>query len=1000
MVTEGSGNTLLEVRLLGACEVWVHGKPLPPLRYRKDLWLLAQLTLRHERAVARGELAALFWPDAEQSQALYYLRRSLSNLRRALGAEARRLLTPSPRTLRLDLSDADCDLLAFDAALARAGVSATPEEPLQQAISLYRGPLLPDCLEEWALPERNAREQAYLAALERLARISQEKGEPSVAVRWLRRLLAADPYRESAYNTLMQALADCGDMAAVTQVYRDLRLLLHRDHNAEPAPETDALYRSLHARETRPVVFPPASSPPAGPPRRLPVPLSGLIGREQELEEVGGWLGKCRLVTLVGMGGVGKTRLAIAAAERALGQFPEGVWFVDLAPLSDPTLLTQHLLRLLEIQEVPFRTPEETLEQALSSRTLLLVLDNCEHLLESIASLTHRLLSACPDLRILATSREALGLTGEHLYPVPSLSLPPVGQADVEKAASSLLEYAAVQLFVERARQSSPAFRLTRDNAGLVMQICQRLDGIPLAIEMAAARLKALSVAQIAVRLEDRFQLLTGGSRAALPRQHTLQATIDWSHDLLTEEERILFRRLSVFAGSWSLEAAEAVCGGMGITEGQILDVLTHLVEKSLVVFEEPVEGTARYRLLESLRQYGAERLAEAGEKEALHDRHRDFFLQWAEEGRRHQKSTEQTRWLSALEEDHDNLRAALTYCLDDPEGGEKGLRFGASLVWFWNVHGHQSEGRERLKALLSHPGAQARNTARADTLHGAGAMAWFQADYASARSLYDESLGIWRELGDRQGIAHTLGYLANVAHYQGDHASARSLYDESLGIRRELGDRYDVAYTLGCLAAEACRQGDQASQRALLEESLAIFRELGDRYSIAHTLGNLGMAVQEEGDHALARALYDESLAMHRELGHRAGIAGVLKNIGNAASSQGDYATARSLYDESLRILRELGDRYNIAYLLESFASLALNEARVERATQLWGAASALREAIGSPLSPDAHETQTSELASARKALGEAAFTTAWEKGRAMSLEQSIASVLHKTEP
>jgi non-specific serine/threonine protein kinase len=1004
----------VEFRLLGGFDVLVNGETLPSLSYRREQWLLALLVLRHTRDTARDWLAATIWPENEESQARFYLRKGLSDLRKALGAEATRLLSPTPRTVRLNLEGAFADVVAFDDAIQRKDEGGRMKDegnsddlhpsslilhPLEEAVALYRGPLLPDCLEEWIIPEREAREQAYLNALETLAARATADGQSAAAVHWLRLLLATDLYRESAYSALMQALADCGDQAAMKQVYRDLRLLLHRDLNADPAPDTNALYRSLLARQTRTVGLPPASHAPAGPPRRLPVPLSDLIGREQEIEEVAGWLSRCRLVTLTGTGGVGKTRLAIAAAEKGMAQFPDGVWFVDLAPLSDPALLPKTILRMLDIREEPSRTLEETLERALSCRTLLLILDNGEHLLEASASLTHRLLSACPDLRVLATSREALGLTGEHLYRVPSLALPPMGEANVEKAASSLLEYAAVRLFVERARQASPSFQLNRANATVVKQICHHLDGIPLAIEMAAARVRALSVAQIAARLEDRFALLTRGSRTALPRQRTLQATIDWSYDLLSEEERLLLGRLSVFAGSWSLDAAEAVCAGRGIAQGDVLEVLTHLVEKSLVVFEEPVEGTARYRLLESIRQYGMERLAESGEREALHNRHRDFFLQLAEEGHHNQRSASQGRWLSALEEEHDNIRAALTSCLKDPEGGEKGLRFGASLEWFWNIRGHLSEGRERLKALLSHPGAQSHTTARADTLLGAGAMAWLQADYATARTLYEECLGIRQELGDRQGMAYSLNNLANIAHYQADYASARSLHEESLAIRRELGDRHGIAHSLGNLASVVEVQGDYASGRALLRESLGILRELGDRHGIAHALGNLGMAVARDGDHALARSLYEESLVMHRELGNRAGIAGILKNTGNAAYCQGDYASARSLYNESLGILRELGDRYGIANLFELYASLALKEGRGERAVRLWGAASALREAIGAPLSPNDREKQQTEITATREVLGDAAFTIAREKGRAMLLEQMVQYAMERSD-
>jgi len=952
MRTEGSEHSLLELRLLGTCEVWVQGRPLPPLRYRKDLWLLALLTLRHNRAVARDELAALFWPDAEESQALYYLRRSLSNLRRALGAEAHRLLTPSPRTLRLDLSDADCDLLAFDAALARAAVSAAPEELLQQAIALYRGPLLPDCLEEWALIERNVREQSYLAALERLARIVQEKGEPAGAVRWLRLLLAADPYRESAAGALMQALADCGDRAAVKQVYRDLRLLLHRDLNADLAPETDALYRNLLARETRPLALRPASPPPAGPPRRLPVPLSDLIGREQEIEEVVGWLGRSRLVTLVGTGGVGKTRLSIAAAERGIGQFTEGVWFVDLAPLNDAALLTQTVLRRLEIREEPLRTPEESLEQALASRTLLLIMDNCEHLLRACASLIHRLLFACPHLWILATSREALGLTGEHLYPVPSLSLPRIGQANREKDASALLEYEAVRLFVERAGQSAPAFRLTRSNAELVVQICQRLDGIPLAIELAAARARSLSLQEIDGRLDERFRLLTGGSRAALPRQQTLRSLIDWSYDLLNAREKALLCRLSVFAGGWGLGAAEQVCGGTENRKGgneatessnteyrdllspdDILDLLTSLCDKSLVAVD-PTGSHVRYRLLETMRQYAQDRLLEEPGGEKWRSRHLVHFLALAEEAGTQLTGSDQQRWLERLETEHDNLRAALEWSFQ--HGVAQGLltanqlltpqlaalRLANALYLFWNIRGHLSEGREQLSRALAVPGEDL--TARAKALICAGSLAQQQGDYAEAKSLLVESLALCRLLGEPQAISGSLGTLGSLAYLQGDYAEARRLFEEGLALNRELDNPRAIATSLGNLGGVAYLQGDYMAARALYEESLGLFRDLGNRRGIAISMERLGLLAQQQGDNRAAQALHGESLAIRRELGDRQGIAHSLDDLGELARCQGDYVEARALFEESLTISREIGNRKAIASVVYGLGIVA----------------------------------------------------------------------------
>jgi non-specific serine/threonine protein kinase len=853
--------------------------------------------------------------------------------------------------------------------------------------------LLPDCPEGWAVGERDLREQAYLTALETLANLSRSQGNSTGAVHWLRLLVSADPYRESVYCTLMQALADCGDRAAVTQVYRDLRLRLRHDLNAEPAPETEALYHRLLASQPRTVALPTVLPAPSGPPRRLPVPLSDLIGREQELEEVAGWLGRSRLVTLVGVGGVGKTRLAIAAAERVNGQFAEGVWFVDLAPLSDPSLLTQTLLRALDIREESSRTPEETLERALCWRRLLLVLDNCEHLLEACGSLTYRLLTACPGLRVLATSRQALGLTGEHLYRVPSLSLPPIGQPNVEKAASVLLEYAAIQLFVERARQANSSFQLSRQSAGTAVQICQRLDGIPLAIEMAAARIKSLSVDQIAARLEDRFALLTGGSRAVLPRQRTLQAAIDWSYDLLSEAERVLFRRLCVFAGGWSLEAAEAICkeeGGrrkeesnpaqnavpgtqnpfLPVYPSEVLDVLTQLVEKSLVVFEEAGEGTAHfslsetmqqddseglaaigeapYRMLETVRRYACDRLRKSEENTVVRGRHRDYFTDFAEEARKRLTGSGQLAWSQRLEIEHDNLRSAIAWCREDPGGVEAGLRLTSAMGWFWLTHGYLKEGQQHLAEALARD-RSSRPRVRGEALIMAAMLACQTADDATAQVLLEENLAIWRELGDRTGIVEALTSLGMVKYEQGDYVTA-------------------LAY---------------------LEERLVLQQEAGDRQNSANTLYWLGRVSEAQGDLGKARLHLEEACAIDLEFGQKAGHAAW--RLGDVLCMQGDYAAAHALLSESLKTAWELDDKVVAFSSLEFLAWLAHAQEQGERSARLYGAADALRTTFGYMLSPSDQNKHLARTTTVRTALGAAAFTTAWEKGRGMSPEQMV---------
>ena len=906
----------LEFRLFGAFESSLNGRALPPLRSRKEKWLLALLALRHDREIPRDWLAATFWPDTHESQGLFYLRKALSNLRQALGTEKERLLASATHTVRLDLSGAFCDVLAFDAALAEAAASPLPEEPLERAIALYRGPLLPDCQEGWAITERNAREQSYLVALERLATLTLEKGEPASAVRWLRRVLATEPFRESAVCSLMHALADSGDRAALQQVYQELRTRLHDDLHAAPAPETQALYRQLQQRPAQPLTLPVSTPAPSSSQRHLPVPLTELIGREPEIEEVTGWLRRSRLVTLVGPGGVGKTRLAIASAEAVMSRFPDGVWFVDLAPLTEAAYVPDATVRALGLQmRETGASPEEQLTEALGERTLLVVLDNCEHLVDACAQLTHRLLCACPELRILATSRQALSVTGEQVFPVPSMTLPPEREETdgdlrlAEKGVEWLLEFEAVRLFVERATQVNPRFRPDRAAMGDVVTICRRLDGIPLAIELAAARVSVLSVEAIQARLEHRFRLLRGGSRTALPRQQTLQAAIDWSYEHLTEQERLLLSRLSVFAGGWDLEATEAVCCDDQIEDLEVLDLLASLVGKSLVIAEER-EGAGRYRLLETIREYAWQRLQQTGEETIWRARHLAYFLGLAEEAEPKLTGTEQAAWLERLERDHDDLRAALGWCRQESERAEAGLRLTGTLSLFWAMRGYLSEGREHLQAALSQENAGQRTPVRARALNGAGNLAWRQGDYSGARALYEEGLAISRELGDKQGTAGSLHNLGTVAKEQGDYSRARALCEEALGINREIGNRAWEANNLILLGNAAQAQGDYAGARALYEESLTVRREFGDKWGIANSLNSLGGVVRELGDYAVARTLYEECLAISRELGDKQGIASALHNLGMVANEQGDYAQGRVLLESALEINREIGNR------------------------------------------------------------------------------------------
>ncbi|HLY67543.1 MAG TPA: BTAD domain-containing putative transcriptional regulator, partial [Chloroflexota bacterium] len=653
-----------------------------------------------------------------------------------MGDQAGRISSPTTRTLSLDLAQVEVDVLTFDAAVRRQDSSG-----LEQAVALYRGPLLEGCSEVWILPEREARKQAYHEALQRLAACALAVGDTQQAVGYLHKAVAVEPLWEEARRELMTALAKSGDVNAALQVYQELvHLLRDYDPRVVPGAETSALYHNLRAdarrRASAPTTVSPLVPASSSPPGYLPRQLTDLVGRGEEVRQVTAQLRLSRLVTLTGAGGVGKTRLAIAVAEAVGEEYADGAWFVELAALSDTSLVAQAVASILEVQEQPGRTLLQTLVNYLKPRALLLVLDNCEHLLQACAQLSEVLLRSCAGLRVLATSRQALGIGGETAYRVPSLRQPdPHALFLAEKELVSVSAgYDAVRLFVERARSQRSDFALTRHNGLAAVDVCHRLDGIPLAIELAAAQVRALTVEQIASRLDDRFGLLKGGSRTALPRQQTLRAALDWSYDLLTEPERLLLRRLSVFAGGWTLEAAERICPGVGVEGWKLLDLLTSLVDKSLVVFDENSEGEGRYGLLETIRQYGQERLAETEEEPILRGRHRDYFLALADEAEPHLVAADQGVWLARLDQEHDNLRTALDWCTDDPEGAEIGLRITGALRVFWEARGYCDEGRKRGTTALLRKGAAQRTKARAKVLNGTGLFIWRQGDRAAAQ--------------------------------------------------------------------------------------------------------------------------------------------------------------------------------------------------------------------------------------------------------------------------
>ena len=722
----------------------------------------------------------------------------------------------------------------------------------------------------------------------------------------------------------------------------------------------------------------------------LPSDVSSFVGRAQELEEVKELLSRSRLLTLTGPGGCGKTRLALSVARELAGDFHDDVYWVELAQLSAPDLVPRAVLGALGDREAPGISSTQAIAEHIGDTQLLLVLDNCEHLIEACAGLSHALMVGCPNLKILATSREAMNVAGEVAWLVPSLSVPNIGYQIEE-----LERYESVRLFVERARAASPRFELDVENAPAVIRICQRLDGIPLAIELAAARTKVLAASDIAERLDDCFRLLTGGSRVALPRQRTLGGTMDWGYDLLSADEKDLFRRLAVFAGGFTLEAAEEVCSGEGIAGGEVLDLLSSLVKKSLV--RMAVRGEqARYRMLQTVLQYAAERLAESGDEDAVRLRHAEYYLRLAEHAETELSGDAQTEWMDTLDTEMGNLRTAMARLLQ-ASTPEPSLRLASALWNFCHARGHYAEGRAWLEAAVAKSGGPPSLRARA--LTGAGVLAFLQCEYGQSREHLEGALSLYRDLEERRGIAEVTEVLGGVAREEGDYERAEALHEEGLALWRDLGDEKGVAGALDYLGFVAWLKGDYGRATELCAKALSMNRYAGDNRGVLSALINLGSAVLYAGDLGRAESLLKESLALSKEGGYREGIGWTLNQLGVLAHRQADHARADSLLRESLEVQRDLGDLWRVASVLEALAETAAVGGKFERAARLFGGAEALREDTGTPLPPCERPDHERGVAAARAEMGSDGFAIEQARGRAAPLDATLARAVEPEE-
>jgi non-specific serine/threonine protein kinase len=688
----------------------------------------------------------------------------------------------------------------------------------------------------------------------------------------------------------------------------------------------------------------------------LPTQVTSFVGRDREIDDVRRLLAGHRLVTLTGAGGCGKTRLALQVAADLVDQFPDGVWLADLAPLSEPDLVMRSVATALKVQEGSERSLVEGVLGYVRSRRLLVVLDNCEHLISACATVADALLRVGDGAHLLATSREALGVAGEVVWRVPSLSLPTAATPALSPEA--LVEYEACRLFVARAAAVAPTFAATQANATTIAEICRRLDGIPLALELAAARLNLLSVEQINERLGDRFRLLTGGSRNAVARQRTLEATVDWSYDLLSKTEQRLMCRLSVFTGGWTLEAAEHVCSGNGINKDRMVDLLSHLIDKSLVIAEEDATGNRRYRFLETVRQYGRERLLRSHQVERLRDRHFAFFLDVARHAEMELQCLNQVSMLNRLQVEHDNLRAALEWSLAGAAHRDEGLELAGSLSWFWIKRCYFSEGQQVLDQILVQDSRRFPRL-RAKALVGLAHMVFFSGHFDRTLAVIDELLTLGRDSNDRWAIAWALTLQAAVAINSLDATEERErLASEGLAAAVQAEDRWLEGLCLMFLALDAEFRHDYESASRLFDESLARWRPTGDTLAISMALTNLAGLRVLQGQHRDATALAAEAIVGHQELS--------------------DYRGA--------------------AWSLEMFACAAASEGNPARAVRLWGASDRLLERVGSPLPVSFQWFRDIYYDVARESIGESAFQAATSNGRAMSLSQAVQDALAET--
>ena len=1015
----------LTLHFLGPPQIYLNHEPVTADR-RKAVALLAYLAVIGGKQT-RDSLSALLWPDYDQSKAFTNLRHALWETQQTIGEG---WIVANRETIGLDTNaDIAVDVHEFESLIAE---SRTEDDiPLRisllaEAVKLYRNHFLtgfslkdaPD-FNEWAFAKSEELRHQLANALTLLSDDYCALGQADQAIPFARRLITLDPLNETSHRQLMEVYIRAGQHSAALKQYQICEQILRKELNLDPQPETRALYKKIRKGEVK-VVPVDQQIETVIPKNNLPSEFSTFIGREQQLGQITKLIQKHRLVTLVGAGGIGKTRLALQAGHKLLNDYSSGVWFIPLDSLSDSALVPQAVAAIFDLRETTERPFAQKLIDFLQQKTTLLILDNCEHLLEACAQLVTAILKHCPNIKILATSRETLNISGEAVYYMPSLTIP---ERDVP--IQQLPDYESIRLFTERAGLALSSFALTNENAQAIIDICRKVDGIPLAIELAAARVNILRVEEILKLLQNSFALLAGDSRSILPRQQTLQASMDWSWGLLHESEQVFLQQLSVFAGGWTLESAQAVC------DAEVLLLTDTLVKKSLIMVNQESEHETRFRFHEIVRQYAYEKFSKSGQEEEIRTRHLKYFLNLSEWADTDLRGPDQVNWIDRLNDEINNIRAALHWA--EKYDVEAGLFLSGRLMRYWES-ADLREGAQWLETFLQKSESKKFPLARATALLTYGwLLTWLQ-QFIPARAVTEESLRLFQTAGDKPGEIDTLISLANIDQFVNDLDAETERLHQALDLAQALGDRWRQAVALGYLGWDP---RDLQQRFKHWERAIQLYREVGDQISLANLLSLLAQFRVLNGDIELGEEYLDESMLLWRsnrranvwehpkavkslillirgeyeqsyailqeallsaqETGNRMSYLWLRARLGYVALRAGNLVEAHNLLAETLQDFHKDGYTVGAVFALEGMATLLVATGKPEKAARLIGCADAIREKVPDmrPLIEEADMYRN--MAAILSKIGPSAFEVAYDEGRSLTLEEAMAYVLEE---